>query len=102
MDEVRSRELDKKVHILAGITPLKSLRMTERMKYYVPGVDVPDSIEKRMKNSVDPKKEGYEISLNIIDEIKKIKGVHGIHITALFWEDIIPSLVNESYLFPRS
>ena len=101
MDEVRSRGLDKKVHILAGITPLKSLKMTERMKFHVPGVDIPDDIYARMKNADDPKKIGHELALGLINEIKKIKGVQGLHITALFWEDIIPHLVKESGLFPR-
>ena len=44
MDDVRSQGLDKKVHILAGITPLKSVKMTERMKFHVPGTDVPDVV----------------------------------------------------------
>ena len=96
MDEVKSNGLDKKVHILAGVTPLKSLKMAERMKFYVPGVDVPDTIYHRMKNASDPKKEGYEIALKIVRELKNIKGVNGVHITALFWEDIIPSLVEET------
>lgn len=102
MNEVRSRNLDKKVHILAGVTPLKSLKMTERMKFHVPGVDIPEDIYKRMKATKDPKKEGYEIALELINEIKQIKGVHGIHITALFWEEIIPSLLKDSALFPRA
>ena len=102
MDEVRADGLDKKVHILAGVTPLKSLKMTERMKFYVPGVDIPDTIYNRMKNATDPKKEGYEIAVELIRELKKIKGIHGIHITALFWEDIVPSLVKETGLYPRS
>ena len=102
MDEIRSNGLDKKVHILAGVTPLKSLRMTERMKFHVPGVDIPDSIYNRMKNATDPKDEGYKISIELINEIKKIKGVHGIHITALFWEDIVPTLVKGTGLYPRS
>jgi len=102
MDEVRSRSLDKKIPILAGVTPLKSVKMTERMKYHVPGTDVPGDIEVRMKQAVDPKKEGFDIAVDIIKEIHSIKGVHGIHITALFWEEIIPSLVRETGLFPRS
>jgi methylenetetrahydrofolate reductase (NADPH) len=101
MDDLRFRGLDKDVHILAGITPLKSLKMTERMKFHVPGVDIPDDIYNRMKNANDPKKEGHDIALGLINEIKKIKGVHGLHITALFWEEIIPHLVKESGLFPR-
>jgi methylenetetrahydrofolate reductase (NADPH) len=102
MDEICNLGLDKKVHILAGVTPLKSLRMTERMKFHVPGVDIPDQIYNRMKNATDQKEEGYKISVELINEIKKIKGVHGIHITALFWEDIIPSLVNETGIYKRN
>jgi methylenetetrahydrofolate reductase (NADPH) len=101
MDEVRSRKIDKKIYIIAGVTPLKSLIMTNRMKYHVPGVDLPDEIVERMKNAKDPKEEGFSISLELINEIKKINGIHGIHITALFWEDIIPNLVKESNLTPR-
>lgn len=101
MDEIRSRGLDNKIFILAGITPLKSLKMCERMKFHVPGVDIPDNIYKRIKNSEDVKQEGFDISCELINEVKKIKGVHGIHITALFWEDIIPKLIEETGLFPR-
>ena len=101
MDEIRSRGLDRKIHILAGVTPLKSLKMTDRMKFHVPGVDIPEHITDRMKKSGDPKREGYEIALELINDIKKIKGVHGLHITALFWEDIISSLVQESGFLPR-
>jgi len=101
MDEVRSRGIDKKVHILAGVTPLKSLKMTNRMRFHVPGVDIPDEIAKKMENAEDPKEEGFDIALELINEIKKIKGIHGLHITALFWEDIIPSIVREADLLPR-
>ncbi|RLF37380.1 MAG: methylenetetrahydrofolate reductase [Thermoplasmata archaeon] len=101
MDEVRGRGLDKRVHILAGVTPLKSLKMTERMKFHVPGVDVPDDVYFRMKKAEDPQIEGFKIALELIDEIKKIKGVHGVHITALFWEEVIPRLVKESNFLPR-
>lgn len=101
MDEVCSRGLEKHVHILAGITPLKSLRMTERMKFHVPGVDIPESFYTRMKNASDPKDEGYKIALELINKVKNIKGIHGLHITALFWEEIIPSLMKDSDLLPR-
>jgi len=100
MDEVCSRGLDKKVHILAGITPLKSIKMTERMKFHVPGVDISNEIYHRMKNASDEKKEGYDIANELICKVKEIKGIHGIHITALFWEDIIPTLVNETDIKP--
>jgi methylenetetrahydrofolate reductase (NADPH) len=102
IDEVRSKGIDKKVYILAGISPLKSLKMTNRMKYHVPGVDIPEHIVKRMEKAKDPQKEGFDIALESINKIKKINGIHGMHITALFWENIIPSLCKETGFLPRS
>ena len=101
MDEVRSRKLDKRIYIMASVTPPKSLKMADRMRFHVPGVDFPDHIADRIKNAENQKDEGYKITLELVNEIKKIKGVHGLHITALFWEDIVPSLVRESGLLPR-
>jgi len=101
MNEIRSKEIDSKVHILAGITPLKSVKMMKRMKYHVPGVEIPDVIESRILKAHDPKKEGFAIASELIRDVKTIPGVHGIHITALFWEDIIPDLVKDAGLYPR-
>jgi 5,10-methylenetetrahydrofolate reductase len=101
MDEVCSRGLDKKVHILAGITPLKSVKMTERMKFYVPGVDLPDVLYQRMKKAADSQHEGFVIACELIDELKKVSGLHGIHVTALFWENIVPDLLKSTKLLPR-
>jgi 5,10-methylenetetrahydrofolate reductase len=98
MDDVRSQGLDKKVHILAGVTPLKSIKMAERMKFHVPGTDVPDEIFERIKHASDPGREGYTIALEMIRELKTLPGIHGIHITALFWEEIIPTLVKDAGL----
>jgi 5,10-methylenetetrahydrofolate reductase len=100
MDDVRSQGLDKKVHILAGVTPLKSVKMAERMKFHVPGTDVPDKIYEQIKNAPDPAKEGYKIALQTIQELKAIPGLHGVHLTALFWEEIIPVLVRDAGLRP--
>jgi len=101
LDLVRSRGLEGKIPILAGVTPLKSVKMTERMKYHVPGADVPDEVLGRMRRAGDVKKEGFEVALESIRAIKSMGGVQGVHITALFWEDIIPSLMRDAGLFPR-
>jgi methylenetetrahydrofolate reductase (NADPH) len=54
-----------------------------------------------MKNTINHQDEGYKIAIELINDVKEIKGIHGIHITALFWEDVIPHLVKETDLFPR-
>lgn len=101
MDAVRDHGLDKRVHIIAGITPLKSVKMMERMKFHVPGVDIPDEIEKRIRDADNVESEALIITSELISQIKSIKGIHGVHITALFWEQKIPEIVQKAGLFPR-
>jgi methylenetetrahydrofolate reductase (NADPH) len=36
-----------------------------------------------------------------IQALKKMKGVHGVHIMAIEWEDVVPRIVEEAKLFPR-
>ena len=55
-----------------------------------------------MVHASDPAKEGYAIALETIRELKILSGLHGIHITALFWEEIIPALVKDAGLNLRS
>lgn len=103
MDQVRERGLDKKVYILGGVTPLKSARMAEYMSKQVAGMDVPDDIINRMKG-VEPKdqrREGIKIAVETIMALKYMEGVHGVHIMAIEWEDIVPQIVEEAGLYPR-
>ncbi len=93
--------LDKKVHIMAGVIPIRSAGMARYMRDYVPGVAVPDEIVTRMENSEAPKEEGVKIILEIIEQLKDMPGIHGIHIMAVGWEDIVPEVVEKSGLMPR-
>ena len=100
LDEVHSQGLDSRVKILAGVTPLKSVKMAQRMKFHVPGTDVPDDVYHRIVKAQDPSQEGFLLAVETIKALKQISGVKGIHITALFWESIIPSLVRATGLHP--
>ncbi len=92
---------DRKVHILAGIIPIKSAGMARYMRDYVSGVSVPDEIVTRMENAKDPRQEGIDICLEIIEELKQIPGLHGIHIMAVAWESVVPVIVGKASLLPR-
>ena len=98
LDAVHDTGLDKRVRILAGVTPLKSVKMAERMKYHVPGTDVPDAVYRRITQAAHPEAEGYRLAVETIESLRGFHGVHGIHITALFWETIIPRLVRDTGL----
>lgn len=101
MEMVRDKGLDQKVHILAGLIPIKSVGMARYMRDYVSGLIVPDELVDRMESAKDAKEEGVEIALEIIEEIRDIPGVHGIHIMAVAWEEVVPLLAERAGLLPR-
>ncbi|MFC2032816.1 methylenetetrahydrofolate reductase [Chloroflexota bacterium] len=101
MEVVNDRGLDKEVHIMAGVIPIRSVGMARYMKEYVSGVSVPDGILTRMEQADNAKEEGVSIVLEIIEQLKEIPGVHGIHIMAVGWEDIVPTIMERAGLLPR-
>lgn len=101
MKMVRDRGLDEKTHILAGIIPVKSVGMARYMRNNVSGLSVPMEIVDRMADAKEPKEEGIKICLETIEQLKEVEGVHGIHVMAVAWEDIVPRIVKEAGLMPR-
>jgi methylenetetrahydrofolate reductase (NADPH) len=93
--------LDKQVHILAGVIPIRSVGMARYMRDYVSGVSLPDEIITRLEKAEKAKEEGVKIILEIIEQLKEIPGVQGIHIMAVGWEDIVPQMVEKAGLMPR-
>jgi methylenetetrahydrofolate reductase (NADPH) len=101
MEMVTDRGLDREVHILAGVIPIRSAGMARYMRDYVSGVSVPDEIVTRMEQAKNAKEEGGRIAIEIIEQLKEIPGVHGVHIMAVGWEEIVPEIVERAGLLPR-
>jgi len=97
---VRARGLHKRVHILAGVMPLKSHKVALFMKNKVAGMIVPDAVIDRMKNSQDPKEEGVRLCVEQIEHLRDIEGVQGVHIMAMAWEEKVPEIVKRAGLRP--
>ena len=103
MKSIRNEGLDEKVYILGGVTPLKSAGMAKYMKNRVAGMDVPDSVIARMAGAPKgrEREEGIKIAVETIKKLKRIKGVAGVHIMAIEWEDIVPEIVEAAGLADR-
>jgi methylenetetrahydrofolate reductase (NADPH) len=103
MEMVRERGLHEQVAILAGVTPLKSAGMAKYMKKNVPGMDVPDALIERI--SAIPKEnqaeEGIKICVEMIQQLRQIEGVRGVHIMAIEWEEKVAEIVKAAGLAPR-
>jgi len=101
MQTIKQYGLDEKVHIMAGVIPVKSAGMARYMRDYVSGVTVPDEVVTRLEQTSDVKAEGLKISLEIVEQVMEIPEVHGIHIMAVGWEEIVPVIVEQAGLSPR-
>jgi len=103
MVHVRDLGLLDRVHILAGVGPLKSPAAGEFMRTRVPGVVIPDSYIERMKKTPRDRwrDEGIEICIEIIEQVREIEGVSGIHIMAYRQEEAVVEIVHRVGLFPR-
>jgi methylenetetrahydrofolate reductase (NADPH) len=74
------------------------------MKHSVPGMDVPDEVMDRMTTASAVKKgkeEGIRICLEVIEQVRELKGIAGVHIMAVEWEDAVPEIVRQARLYPR-
>jgi methylenetetrahydrofolate reductase (NADPH) len=95
--------LHEKCHILAGITPMKTVGMAQYMAKSVPGMDVPDSLIKRLKGVEKGKvsEEGIKFALEQIEEFKEMEGVAGVHLMAIEWEHRVPEIAERAGVLPR-
>jgi methylenetetrahydrofolate reductase (NADPH) len=101
MRMVRNRGLHEKVHILAGVTPLKSGGMARYMAKNVAGITIPDSIINRMVKAKEAAQEGIKICVEQIEQLRQIEGVHGLHLMAIEWEQRVPEIIKQAGLLPR-
>ena len=122
MEKVRELGLHEKTFILAGVGPLKSPGMARYMKNNVPGILVPDEIIKEMNAAGAPwagkkkeeltkedkkarsaawKEAGINICIDLIQKLRAIEGVAGVHIMAIEWERAVKPIVEGAGLYPR-
>ena len=106
LNELSKRNILDKVFVLIGITPLKTLKMAQYMNAEVPGVFIPEPVMRRMEaadRAGNAQEEGVQIALELIEGIKKFEGqgVHGLHIMAVGWEDIVPRIITDGGVLPR-
>ena len=98
MRRARDMGLHEKVYLLVGVGPLRSERAAEFMRSRVPGVHIPDAVVDRLAKT--PRKgkreEGIRICVEIIEEVKQIEGVRGVHIMAYRQEEAVPEIVERA------
>jgi methylenetetrahydrofolate reductase (NADPH) len=84
------------VFLLIGVGPIKSAKGAEWMRNHVPGVHIPDAILKRLAGAQDQAREGRNICVELIQEIRTIRGVHGVHVMAYRQEETVAEIITRS------
>ncbi len=97
--------------VLAGIIPLRDAEMAHFMNTQIPEITIPEEIIKRMEDAgkgldeetslKEMQREGIEIALETLEEIRKIKGINGVHLMGVGWTESIVEIAKGANLFPR-
>jgi methylenetetrahydrofolate reductase (NADPH) len=103
MADVRDLGLHERCHILAGVGPIRSLRALDHMRSNVPGVFIPDEIDHRLRGvGADMvADEGLRIAAELIQQVREIPGVEGVHVMAFGHERGIPTILELAGLAGR-
>ena len=103
MAKVMDKGLDERVFILAGVGPLRSLKSALWIRDHIPGVVIPESIEERLRGVPSDKQqeEGLRICVEIIQQVREIPGIKGVHVMAYGQEEWVGEIVEQAGLLPR-
>lgn len=96
MAKVREQELHRKCFILVGVGPLASARAARFMRSNVPGVHIPDHVIDRLEKAEKPKLEGKKLCIELIQQIREIEGVAGVHVMAYRQEELVSEIISAS------
>jgi methylenetetrahydrofolate reductase (NADPH) len=96
MRRVGDLGLLERVFILPGVGPLPSARTADWMRRNVPGVHIPDHVVRRLAGAARPRQEGIDIAVELVQQIREIPGVAGVHLMAYKMEETVPEIVERS------
>ncbi len=96
MRSVEDLGLLDKVFLLIGVGPLRSAKTAEWMRKNVPGMHVPDALIKRLAGAADQVREGRNYCIELIQELRTIKGVAGVHVMAYRQEELAAQIIEHS------
>lgn len=96
MARVRDLGLTEKCFILVGVGPLASAKGARWMRGNVPGIHIPDDVIHRLEGAENQKREGKQLCIDLIQEIREIPGVSGVHVMAYRQEELVSEIITAS------
>jgi methylenetetrahydrofolate reductase (NADPH) len=103
MAGVTGQGLDRRVAVLVGVGPLRSAAAAEWMRRHIPGVMIPEAVIDRLRRTPASRQavEGKRLCVEIIQQVREIPGVRGVHVMAYRQEELVAEIIEEAGLLPR-
>lgn len=93
MAEVRARGLHEQTRILVGVLLLHSAQRADFLRRHVPGMRISDALVQRLARASNPREEGKQIGRELLQSLREIPGVAGVHLMTIAWEEAIPEVL---------
>ena len=102
MAAVRDQGLAERVFILVGVGPLRSAKAAEFMRSKIPGIVIPDEVIRRLRGvpADKQKAEGRRLCIDMIQQVREIPGVSGVHVMAYRQEELVAEIIEDAGLLP--
>ena len=96
MRRIEDLGLLEQIFVLVGVGPLRSAKAAEWMRTHVPGLHIPDAVIERLAGASDAAREGRNLCIDLVQEIRAVPGVSGVHVMAYRQEDAVPEIIERS------
>jgi methylenetetrahydrofolate reductase (NADPH) len=101
-DLVRERGVFARAKVIVGVVPLRSAKVARYMHEHLPGVRVPAHMIDDLERAGDDAEEvGIGHTIDVVQGIRGIEGVAGVHLMGMGRDDVIARIVEGAGLFPR-
>jgi methylenetetrahydrofolate reductase (NADPH) len=101
-DVVRPRGVFERAKVIVGVVPLRSAKAARFMDEKLPGVRVPPAFIEALDGAgEDAWSVGVDLTIDVIEAIRRIDGVSGVHLMAMGDDRALRTVVERAGLFPR-
>jgi methylenetetrahydrofolate reductase (NADPH) len=95
IERLREHQLTERLFILIGLAPLASARSARWIRQHLYGSIIPDALIGRMEAAADEKLEGHRICVELMQQMRQIPGVAGVHLMAPLNSAALPPVISE-------
>lgn len=99
---VRTRGILERAAVLVGVAPIRGAEQARYLSEHLPGVTVPPELMAQLEQAgPDAEALGVADCVRIVDRLREIPGIAGVHVMGLGREAVVRRVIEEAELLPR-